>query len=142
MQIVLFFLPFASLLAWSAYSLQSELMRQPMLYGGLYGGGLVFSLLLSVYIVLKLEAHVLFFSRLRSLAIMQRFLYENGFIYPVKSRWQEKKDTYRLPKVYIKQSKYGMDIYFELRGGKFQELGIISKAIRSIVSQLTASLAA
>lgn len=121
MQIVLFFLPFASLLAWSAYSLQSELMRQPMFYGGLYGGGLVFSLLLSVYIVLKLEAHVLFFSRLRSLAIMQRFLYENGFIYPVKSRWQEKKDTYRLPKVYIKQSKYGMDIYFELRGGKFQE---------------------
>jgi hypothetical protein len=121
MQIVLFFLPFASLLAWSAYSLQSELMRQPMLYGGLYGSGLVFSLLLSVYIVLKLEAHVLFFSRLRSLAIMQRFLYENGFIYPVKSRWQEKKDTYRLPKVYIKQSKYGMDIYFELRGGKFQE---------------------
>lgn len=121
MQIVLFFLPFASLLAWSAYSLQSEFMRQPILYGGLYGGGLVFSLLLSVYIVLKLEAHVLFFSRLRSLAIMQRFLYENGFIYPVKSRWQEKKDTYRLPKVYIKQSKYGMDIYFELRGGKFQE---------------------
>lgn len=121
MQIVLFFLPFASLLAWSAYSLQSELMRQPMLYGGLYGGGMVFSLLLSVYIVLKLEVHVLFFSRLRSLAIMQRFLYENGFIYPVKSRWQEKKDTYRLPKVYIKQSKYGMDIYFELRGGKFQE---------------------
>lgn len=121
MQIVLFFLPFASLLAWSAYSLQSELMRQPMLYGGLYGGGMVFSLLLSVYIVLKLEVHVLFFSRLRSLAIMQRFLYENGFIYPVKSRWQEKKDTYRLPKVYIRQSKYGMDIYFELRGGKFQE---------------------
>lgn len=121
MQIVLFFLPFASLLAWSAYSLQSELMRQPMLYGGLYGGGMVFSLLLSVYIVLKLEVHVLFFSRLRSLAIMQRFLYENGFIYPVKSRWQEKRETYRLPKVYIKQSKYGMDIYFELRGGKFQE---------------------
>jgi putative transposon protein; possible DNA segregation ATPase len=121
MQIVLFFLPFASLLAWSAYSLQSEFMRQPIFYGGLYGGGMVFSLLLSVYIVLKLEAHVLFFSRLRSLAIMQRFLYENGFIYPVKSRWQEKKDTYRLPKVYIKQSKYGMDIYFELRGGKFQE---------------------
>lgn len=65
---------------------------------------------------------LLAFQKLNSLRILSRFLLENN-LYLVKKIKREKKtiEKIRLPQVYLKQSRYGLEVSFILEGNKFQD---------------------
>lgn len=65
---------------------------------------------------------LLAFQKLNSLRILSRFLLENN-LYLVKKIKREKRtiEKIRLPQVYLKQSRYGLEASFILEGNKFQD---------------------
>ena len=63
---------------------------------------------------------MLFFQKLNSLRILSRFLLENN-LYLVKKVKRENKiiEKITLPQVYIKQSRYKIEVSLILEGNKF-----------------------
>ena len=125
-QIGFFFLPFLAAVGLFLYYHYLQLLQSPLLY--LAGSFIVLllALICVVIIVLKLEVHVLWFARLRSLFLLRRFLISHNY-YETKERTvqREKRTVTKtkivLPKVYLKQGKFGVDVYFELQGNAYQE---------------------
>ncbi|WP_019319585.1 FtsK/SpoIIIE domain-containing protein [Streptococcus mutans] len=125
-QIGFFFLPFLAAVGLFLYYHYFQLLQSPLLY--LAGSSIVLllALICVVIIVLKLEVHVLWFARLRSLFLLRRFLISHNY-YETKERTvqREKRTVTKtkivLPKVYLKQGKFGVDVYFELQGNAYQE---------------------
>lgn len=115
---------FAFLLAISYYSYLhiEELKVHPLPQGYFLGVGLLFSLLLAWFINRICYRKLLFFQKLNSLRILSRFLLENN-LYLVKKVKRENKiiEKITLPQVYIKQSRYKIEVSFILEGNKFQD---------------------
>ncbi|QET83775.1 cell division protein FtsK [Streptococcus dysgalactiae] len=66
--------------------------------------------------------NLLVFSKWNNLRIMANFLLENGYYTTKKiKRDKQVKEKIILPKVYLKQSKYGLKVSFILQGNKFQD---------------------
>lgn len=65
---------------------------------------------------------ILFFQKLNSLRILSRFLIENN-LYLIKNIRRENKTIEKivLPQVYLKQSRYKIEVRFILEGNKFQD---------------------
>lgn len=65
---------------------------------------------------------IVFFQRLNSLRILSRFLIENN-LYLIKNIRRENKTIEKiiLPQVYLKQSRYKIEVRFILEGNKFQD---------------------
>ncbi|AXQ77767.1 cell division protein FtsK [Streptococcus chenjunshii] len=125
-QIALFFFPFLLSVGILLYFHQVQVMQQPYLYGGVALFSLLLLFGLVVLLVLKLEVHVLYFARLRSLFLLRRFLISHNY-YTTKEviikqeNGSITKTKILLPKVYLKQGKFGVDVFFELQGNQFQE---------------------
>ena len=65
---------------------------------------------------------IVFFQKLNSLRILSRFLIENN-LYLIKNIRRENKTIEKivLPQVYLKQSRYKIEVQFILEGNKFQD---------------------
>ena len=65
---------------------------------------------------------IVFFQKLNSLRILSRFLIENN-LYLIKNIRRENKTIEKivLPQVYLKQSRYKIEVRFILEGNKFQD---------------------
>ena len=115
---------FPFLLAISCYSYLhlEELKVHPLPQGYFLGAGLLSSLLIAWFINRVCYRKMLFFQKLNSLRILSRFLLENN-LYLVKKVRRENKiiEKITLPQVYIKQSRYKIEISFILEGNKFQD---------------------
>ena len=115
---------FPFLLAISVYSYihLEELKVHPLPQGYFLGAGFIFSLILSWFINRVCYRKILFFQKLNSLRILSRFLLENN-LYLVKKVKRENKiiEKITLPQVYIKQSRYKIEVSFILEGNKFQD---------------------
>lgn len=114
--------PFLFALAYYGYQHHLELQVQPLpkIYY-LLAFALVSALISQVLNWLCYEK-LLTFQKLNSLRILSRFLLENN-LYLVKKIRREKRtiEKIRLPQVYLKQSRYGLEVSFILEGNKFQD---------------------
>ena len=115
---------FPFLLAISCYSYLhlEELKVHPLPQGYFLGAGLLSSLLIAWFINRVCYRKLLFFQKLNSLRILSRFLLENN-LYLVKKVKRDKGivEKINLPKVYLKQSHYEIQVSFILEGNKFQD---------------------
>jgi len=116
------FFPFLLAISYYSYLHLEELKVHPLPQGYFLGAGLLSSLILSWFINRVCYRKVLFFQKLNSLRILSRFLLENN-LYLVKKVKRENKiiEKITLPQVYIKQSRYKIDVSFILEGNKFQD---------------------
>ncbi|WP_049472383.1 FtsK/SpoIIIE domain-containing protein [Streptococcus parasanguinis] len=114
--------PFLLAISYYSYLHLEELKVHPLPQGYFLGAGLLFSLLLSWFINRVCYRKMLFFQKLNSLRILSRFLLENN-LYLVKKVRRENKiiEKITLPQVYIKQSRYKIEVSFILEGNKFQD---------------------
>lgn len=92
----------------------------PQVYyiGGILGASCLVSYLLNRMCYEK----IVFFQKLNSLRILSRFLIENN-LYLIKNIRRENKTIEKivLPQVYLKQSRYKIEVHFILEGNKFQD---------------------
>ena len=79
--------------------------------------GLTLGLLLA-YLFIERTALGAKVDRLR---ILSRYLYDHKFYYEKKRQGQSGNPNIKFPKVYMRQRKYDLDVYFEMAGNKFQE---------------------
>lgn len=114
--------PFLLAISYYSYLHLEELKAHPLPQGYFLGAGLLFSLLLSWFINRVCYRKLLFFQKLNSLRILSRFLLENN-LYLVKKVRRDKGivEKITLPKVYLKQSHYEIQVSFILEGNKFQD---------------------
>lgn len=114
--------PFLLAISYYSYLHLEELKVHPLPQGYFLGAGLLFSLILSWFINRICYRKLLFFQKLNSLRILSRFLLENN-LYLVKKVRRENKiiEKITLPQVYIKQSRYKIEVSFILEGNKFQD---------------------
>lgn len=114
--------PFLLAISYYSYLHLEELKVHPLPQGYFLGAGLLFSLLLSWFINRVCYRKLLFFQKLNSLRILSRFLLENN-LYLVKKVKRDKGivEKITLPKVYLKQSHYEIQVSFILEGNKFQD---------------------
>lgn len=86
------------------------------------GGILVASCLVSYLLNRMCYEKIVFFQKLNSLRILSRFLIENN-LYLIKNIRRENKTIEKiiLPQVYLKQSRYKIEVHFILEGNKFQD---------------------
>lgn len=101
---------------------KDNLLLEPVYYSVTTGTVLVIGLGL-VFILNQLGyRNLLVFSKWNNLRIMANFLLENGYYTTKKiKRDKQVKEKIILPKVYLKQSKYGLKVSFILQGNKFQD---------------------
>ena len=115
---------FPSLLAIGNYCYVNleELKVHPLPQFYIIGGVLVASCLVSYLLNRMCYEKILFFQRLNSLRILSRFLIENN-LYLIKNIRRENKTIEKiiLPQVYLKQSRYKIEVHFILEGNKFQD---------------------
>ena len=115
---------FPSLLAIGHYCYVNleELKDHPLPLGNFIGGVLVASCLVTYLLNRMCYEKILFFQRLNSLRILSRFLIENN-LYLIKNIRRENKTIEKiiLPQVYLKQSRYKIEVRFILEGNKFQD---------------------
>lgn len=115
---------FPSLLAIGNYcSLNlEELKGHPLPQVYFIGGILVASCLVSYLLNRMCYEKIVFFQKLNSLRILSRFLIENN-LYLIKNIRRENKTIEKmvLPQVYLKQSRYKIEVHFILEGNKFQD---------------------
>ena len=115
---------FPSLLAIGNYCYLNleELKDHPLPLGYLIGGVLVASCLVSYLLNRMCYEKIVFFQKLNSLRILSRFLIENN-LYLIKNIRRENKTIEKiiLPQVYLKQSRYKIEVHFILEGNKFQD---------------------
>lgn len=114
--------PFLLAISYYSYLHLEELKVHPLPQGYFLGAGLLSSLLLSWFINRICYRKLLFFQKLNSLRILSRFLLENN-LYLVKKVKRDKGivEKITLPKVYLKQSRYEIQVSFILEGNKFQD---------------------
>ena len=119
--------PFLLAISFYSYLQLEELKVHPSPQGYFLGAGLLSSLilsslLLSWFINQDCYRKMLFFQKLNSLRILSRFLLENS-LYLVKKVRRENKiiEKITLPQVYVKQSRYKIEVSFILEGNKFQD---------------------
>ena len=114
--------PFLLAISYYSYLHLEELKVHPLPQGYFLGAGFLFSLLLSWFINRVCYRKMLFFQKLNSLRILSRFLLENN-LYLVKKVRRDKGivEKITLPKVYLKQSHYEIQVSFILEGNKFQD---------------------
>lgn len=115
---------FPSLLAIGNYCYVNleELKDHPLPLGYFIGGILFASCLVSYLLNRMCYEKVVFFQKLNSLRILSRFLIENN-LYLIKNIRRENKTIEKiiLPQVYLKQSRYKIEVRFILEGNKFQD---------------------
>ena len=115
---------FPSLLAIGNYCYVNleELKEHPLPLGYFIGGILVASCLVSYLLNRMCYEKIVFFQKLNSLRILSRFLIENN-LYLIKNIRRENKTIEKiiLPQVYLKQSRYKIEVRFILEGNKFQD---------------------
>ena len=115
---------FPSLLAIGHYCYLNleELKDHPLPQVYYIGGILVASCLLAYLLNHMCYEKILFFQKLNSLRILSRFLIENN-LYLIKNIRRENKTIEKivLPQVYLKQSRYKIEVRFILEGNKFQD---------------------
>ncbi|MBS6421293.1 FtsK/SpoIIIE domain-containing protein [Streptococcus sp.] len=115
---------FPSLLAIGNYCYVNleELKVHPLPQFYIIGGVLVASCLVSYLLNRMCYEKILFFQQLNSLRILSRFLIENN-LYLIKNIRRENKTIEKiiLPQVYLKQSRYKIEVHFILEGNKFQD---------------------
>lgn len=114
--------PFLLVISYYSYLHLEELKVHPLPQGYFLGAGLLFSLLLAWFINRVCYRKLLFFQKLNSLRILSRFLLENN-LYLVKKVRRDKGivEKITLPKVYLKQNHYEIQVSFILEGNKFQD---------------------
>lgn len=115
---------FPSLLAIGHYCYLNleELKDYPLPQVYFIGGILVASCLVSYLLNRMCYEKIVFFQKLNSLRILSRFLIENN-LYLIKNIRRENKTIEKivLPQVYLKQSRYKIEVRFILEGNKFQD---------------------
>lgn len=115
---------FPSLLAIGNYCYVNleELKDHPLPLGYFIGGILFASCLVSYLLNRMCYEKVVFFQKLNSLRILSRFLIENN-LYLIRNIRRENKTIEKiiLPQVYLKQSRYKIEVHFILEGNKFQD---------------------
>ena len=115
---------FPSLLAIGDYCyLNQEVLKdQPLPQVYFIGGVLVASCLVTYLLNRMCYEKIVFFQKLNSLRILSRFLIENN-LYLIKNIRRENKTIEKivLPQVYLKQSRYKIEVRFILEGNKFQD---------------------
>ena len=115
---------FPSLLAIENYCYVNleELKDHPLPLGYFIVGILFASCLVSYLLNRMCYEKVVFFQKLNSLRILSRFLIENN-LYLIKNIRRENKTIEKiiLPQVYLKQSRYKIEVRFILEGNKFQD---------------------
>ena len=115
---------FPSLLAIGNYCYLNleELKYHPLPQVYYIGGILVASCLVSYLLNRMCYEKIVFFQKLNSLRILSRFLIENN-LYLIKNIRRENKTIEKivLPQVYLKQSRYKIEVRFILEGNKFQD---------------------
>lgn len=115
---------FSSLLAIGNYCYVNleELKDHPLPQVYSIGGILVASCLVSYLLNRMCYEKIVFFQKLNSLRILSRFLIENN-LYLIKNIRRENKTIEKmiLPQVYLKQSRYKIEVRFILEGNKFQD---------------------
>ena len=115
---------FPSLLAIGNYCYVNleELKDHPLPQVYYIGGILVASCLVAYLLNRMCYEKILFFQKLNSLRILSRFLIENN-LYLIKNIRRENKTIEKivLPQVYLKQSRYKIEVHFILEGNKFQD---------------------
>lgn len=115
---------FPSLLAIGNYCYVNleELKDHPLPLGNFIGGVLVASCLVSYLLNRMCYEKIVFFQKLNSLRILSRFLIENN-LYLIKNIRRDNKTIEKiiLPQVYLKQSRYKIEVRFILEGNKFQD---------------------
>lgn len=114
--------PFLLAISYYSYLHLEELKVHPLPQGYFLGAGLLFSLIFSWFINRVCYRKLLFFQKLNSLRILSRFLLENN-LYLVKKVKRDKGivEKINLPKVYLKQNHYEIQVSFILEGNKFQD---------------------
>lgn len=114
--------PFLLAISYYSYVHLEELKVHPLPQGYFLGAGFLFSLIFSWFINRVCYRKMLFFQKLNSLRILSRFLLENN-LYLVKKVKRDKGivEKINLPKVYLKQSRYEIQVSFILEGNKFQD---------------------
>ncbi|MDG3142870.1 cell division protein FtsK [Streptococcus suis] len=75
--------------------------------------------LLTVLLQRYLEERFLVFKKLQRLWVFARFLKDFRYYYEKKTK--HGKDKIWFPKIYLKQNRYDLFVYFEMQGNKFQE---------------------
>ena len=115
---------FPSLLAIGNYCYVNleELKVHPLPQVYYIGGILVASCLVAYLLNRMCYEKIVFFQKLNSLRILSRFLIENN-LYLIKNIRRENKTIEKivLPQVYLKQSRYKIEVHFILEGNKFQD---------------------
>lgn len=115
---------FPSLLAIGNYCYLhlEELEDHPLPQVYYIGGILVASCLVTYLLNRMCYEKIVFFQKLNSLRILSRFLIENN-LYLIKNIRRENKTVEKivLPQVYLKQSRYKIEVRFILEGNKFQD---------------------
>ena len=115
---------FPSLLAIGNYCYLNleELKDHPLPLGYFIGGILVASCLVAYLLNRMCYEKIVLFQKLNSLRILSRFLIENN-LYLIKNIRRENKTIEKivLPQVYLKQSRYKIEVHFILEGNKFQD---------------------
>ena len=99
-----------------------ELKNHPLPQVYFIGGVLVASCLVAYRLTRMCYEKILFFQKLNSLRILSRFLIENN-LYLIKNIRRDNKTIEKiiLPQVYLKQSRYKIEVRFILEGNKFQD---------------------
>ena len=115
---------FPSLLAIGNYCYVNleELKDHPLPLSYFIGGILFASCLVSYLLNRMCYEKIVFFQKLNSLRILSRFMIENN-LYLIKNIRRENKTIEKivLPQVYLKQSRYKIEVHFILEGNKFQD---------------------
>ncbi|MCY7036809.1 FtsK/SpoIIIE domain-containing protein [Streptococcus salivarius] len=115
---------FPSLLAIGNYCyLNLEELKDHLLPQVYYIGGILVASCLVSYLLNRMcYEKIVFFQKLNSLRILSRFLIENN-LYLIKNIRRENKTIEKivLPQVYLKQSRYKIEVRFILEGNKFQD---------------------
>lgn len=115
---------FPSLLAIGNYCYLNleELKDHPLPQVYYIGGVLVASCLVAYLLNRMCYEKILLFQKLNSLRFLSRFLIENN-LYLIKNIRRENKTIEKivLPQVYLKQSRYKIEVRFILEGNKFQD---------------------
>lgn len=114
--------PFLFALAYYVYQHHLELQAHPFPKTYYLVAFALLSALISQVLNWLCYEKLLAFQKLNSLRILSRFLLENN-LYLVKKIKREKRtiEKIRLPQVYLKQSRYGLEVSFILEGNKFQD---------------------
>ena len=115
---------FPSLLAIGNYCyLNLEELKEHLLPLGYFIGGVLVASCLVAHLLNRMcYEKIVFFQKLNSLRILSRFLIENN-LYLIKNIRRENKtiEEIILPQVYLKQSRYKIEVRFILEGNKFQD---------------------